>query len=138
MQVNPYLSMPGTAWAAAQFYAEVFGAPRPEPMWMGDVPDEGQEALTEDEAKLVAHVRVPIGDRELMISDHIEKWMGPHRGFAGFDVQVACDTPEEAHDLYAKLADGGTPRMPIGPTFWARAFGSLTDRFGVHWMVNCD
>jgi PhnB protein len=26
--------------------------------------------------------------------------------------------------------------MPMGPTFWARSFGMLTDRFGVSWAVN--
>ena len=28
--------------------------------------------------------------------------------------------------------------MPLGKTFWAEAFGLLTDKFGVKWMVNCD
>ena len=26
--------------------------------------------------------------------------------------------------------------MPLAPTFWARTFGMLTDRFGIHWAVN--
>jgi PhnB protein len=26
--------------------------------------------------------------------------------------------------------------MPLGKTFWVEAFGMLTDRFGVHWMIN--
>ena len=26
--------------------------------------------------------------------------------------------------------------MPLQKTFWAEAFGMLTDRFGVPWMVN--
>jgi PhnB protein len=25
--------------------------------------------------------------------------------------------------------------MPMGKTFWAEAFGMLTDRFGTPWMV---
>lgn len=138
MEISHYINMPGTAWEAARFYAEVFDAPTLEPMWMADVPDLHPGDITEEEGKLVAHVRVQIGDRVLMMSDNIEKWGGPHRGFSGFDIQVACDTPEAAHVLYAKLAEGGAERMPIGKTFWARAFGSLTDRFGVPWMVNCD
>ena len=26
--------------------------------------------------------------------------------------------------------------MPIGDQFWGDYFGSLTDRFGINWMVN--
>ena len=26
--------------------------------------------------------------------------------------------------------------MPLAPTFWAKTFGMLTDRFGIQWMVN--
>jgi PhnB protein len=25
--------------------------------------------------------------------------------------------------------------MPFGPTFWAKGFGMVTDRFGTPWMV---
>jgi PhnB protein len=25
--------------------------------------------------------------------------------------------------------------MPLGPTFYAKSFGMVTDRFGVQWMV---
>jgi len=28
--------------------------------------------------------------------------------------------------------------MPLQKTFWAEAFGMVTDKFGVKWMVNCD
>lgn len=28
--------------------------------------------------------------------------------------------------------------MPLDKTFWAAAFGMVTDKFGVPWMVNCD
>jgi PhnB protein len=28
--------------------------------------------------------------------------------------------------------------MAFGKTYWAEAFGMVTDRFGVKWMINCD
>ena len=28
--------------------------------------------------------------------------------------------------------------MPFDKTFWAEAFGMVTDKFGIKWMVNCD
>ena len=37
-----------------------------------------------------------------------------------------------------KLADGGEIHMAFEPTFWGAGFGTLRDRFGTRWMVNCD
>ena len=34
------------------------------------------------------------------------------------------------------LAEGGKVEMPLGKTFFAKAFGMVTDKFGVTWMVN--
>ena len=28
--------------------------------------------------------------------------------------------------------------MAIAETFWAKRFGTVTDRFGTAWMVNCE
>ena len=38
--------------------------------------------------------------------------------------------------MFEALADGGTVTMPLEETFWADAFGMVTDRFGVGWGVN--
>jgi len=37
-----------------------------------------------------------------------------------------------------RLADGGTIEMPWAQTFWSAGFGTLTDRFGIKWMIGCD
>jgi PhnB protein len=43
---------------------------------------------------------------------------------------------DEAHSAFHALAAGGQVTMPLAPTFWAKTFGMLTDRFGVAWAVN--
>ena len=40
--------------------------------------------------------------------------------------------------IHKNLAYGGQIAMPFGPTFWAKGFGMLVDKFGVSWMVNCE
>jgi PhnB protein len=37
--------------------------------------------------------------------------------------------------MFNALAEGGQVIMPLGKTFYARAFGMLADKFGVHWMI---
>ena len=39
--------------------------------------------------------------------------------------------------LFHALAAGGEIDMPLQNMFWGAYFGSLTDRFGIRWMVNC-
>jgi PhnB protein len=34
------------------------------------------------------------------------------------------------------LADGGKIGMPLAKQVWGDTFGMLTDKFGIHWMVN--
>ena len=36
---------------------------------------------------------------------------------------------------YAALSTGGAADMPLTKTFFSPAFGMLTDRFGICWMV---
>jgi PhnB protein len=37
--------------------------------------------------------------------------------------------------VFAALGDGGKVEMPLGKTFFAKSFGMVADRFGMHWMV---
>ncbi|MEL6610395.1 MAG: VOC family protein [Pseudomonadota bacterium] len=104
-------------------------------MTFGEMPDGG--ALDPAYDDKIAHARLLIGGRVLMMSD-TAPWAGTHDGFHGMTLQVALDSPEEAADLFAKLSDGGQVIMPLDKTFWARAFGMCTDRFGVAWMLNCE
>lgn len=46
------------------------------------------------------------------------------------------DTVDKARQVFKALSEGGQVTMPMGKTFWAEAFGAVTDRFGVPWLVN--
>ncbi|WP_423461959.1 VOC family protein [Promicromonospora sp. MS192] len=53
-----------------------------------------------------------------------------------FFVSVRGETAEEVSALWERLADGATVVEPYGPSPWAPAFGMLTDRFGVTWILD--
>jgi PhnB protein len=85
-------------------------------------------------AERIMHARLAIDGRALMASDAM---IGqPYDGMKGFSLSLVYPTPAEAQRVFDALADGGKVTMPMQKTFWAEAFGMLTDRFGVHWMVN--
>ena len=53
----------------------------------------------------------------------------------------AASAPRERSDaerLFDELASDGQVLMPLGHTFWAARFGSLVDRFGIPWLINCE
>lgn len=60
------------------------------------------------------------------------------RGEDPFFVSLRGDSAEEITDLWKRLADGATVRMPLAPSQWAPLYGMLTDRFGVTWVVDVE
>jgi PhnB protein len=42
----------------------------------------------------------------------------------------------EMRGYWEKLADGGTVVEPLAVAPWGDAFGMVTDKFGVFWLVN--
>ncbi|WP_344620627.1 VOC family protein [Dactylosporangium salmoneum] len=53
-----------------------------------------------------------------------------------FFLSVRGETVEEVGALWEKLADGATVVEAYGPAQWAPAFGMLTDRFGITWILD--
>ena len=138
--VSTYLNFNGTTEAAFTFYKDVFGTEFMGPISrLGDAPpQEGHPELTEEQKNLVMNVALPItGGHVIMGTDADE-----NMGFAltqGNNVYICLDpdTREEADRVFAALAEGGNVEMPLTDMFWGDYFGSLKDKFGSMWMVNC-
>jgi len=56
----------------------------------------------------------------------------------GFSVSLSVEKPADAERIFKTLAENGSVNMPLQQTFWAVRFGTLTDQFGIPWMVNCE
>jgi PhnB protein len=129
--LDSYLFFDGQCAEAMRFYERVTGGTIKAMLKYSDAPDPQQcPAGSEDR---IMHASITVGDRNLMASDSPA---GQHQPMQGFALSLFLDSPEEAKQKFDLLADGGTVQMPIGPTFWAKAFGMVTDRFGTPWMVS--
>jgi PhnB protein len=51
-------------------------------------------------------------------------------------ISIHPDSREEADKLFAGLSAGGSVEMPMQDMFWGDYYGSLSDKFGIKWMVN--
>ncbi|SPF81097.1 VOC family protein [Pseudoprimorskyibacter insulae] len=135
MQPIPYIFFNGTCGEAFRFYADVFGAPAPEFMTAKDMPEESRAYMKGVPDHAVMHVGLQVGSGWIYGSDSFGE---DTAGMAGCNVHVSFPTVDEAHKAFAAISEGGEVRMPIGPTFWAPAFGACSDKYGVRWMIAAD
>ncbi len=133
MQINPYLNFNGNCGEAFQFYTKVLKGKNLMIMTFADAPP-GMPVPPESKNQ-VMHARFNVGDFTIMGSDAPG---GRYNKPQGYAVSIGVDTPEEADRIFKALSEGGNIGMPIAETFWAKRFGMVTDRFGTHWMVNCE
>lgn len=137
---STYLNFPGTTEAAFTFYREIFGGQFVgEIARMGSAPrPPGAPALAAADAQLVMHVALPILGGHLLMGTDAVPSMG-HTVTVGDNVSLslAPDTRAESDRLFAALSAGGAVKMPMTEMFWGAYWGSLTDKFGIHWMINC-
>jgi PhnB protein len=83
------------------------------------------------------HVALVLPERQMIMGSDMLPGMGPKRVEGNnFSLSVHPESREEADRIFKALGDGGSITMPIADQFWGDYFGSLTDRFGVNWMVN--
>ena len=53
-------------------------------------------------------------------------------------INLEPDTKEETKRLFDALSAGGKVEMELQDMFWGAYFGNCTDKYGVHWMFNCN
>ena len=133
MKMNPYLTFDGSCREAFDFYAGILRGEIVAMMTYADMP--GDEKPSPECVGLIIHARMTVGDNVLMGSDAPK---GRHEKMQGMEVTLNIPDEAEAQRVYAALLDGGTVKMPLQETFWAKRFGMLTDRYGTPWMINCE
>lgn len=132
--MNPYLNFNGNTEEAFNFYKSVFGGDFAVVMRFGDNPQCGE--MSEDDKKRIMHIALPIdGGGMLMATDALES-MGQKLNVGNnFYISLSPSTREDADRIFNGLSSDGKVEMPMSDQFWGY-FGSLTDKFGVQWMLN--
>jgi PhnB protein len=137
MKIHPYLNFSNTTEEAFRFYAKALGGTLTEIHRFGSMPQQDGFELTPEQKNRVLHVGLQLPDGQLIMASDTLEGMGPRRVEGNnISISVHPDSREEADRIFNALAEGGTVTMPIADQFWGDYFGSLTDRFGINWMVN--
>ncbi len=129
MQLTNYLFFTTQCEAALAFYAQC---------GLGSVVElvrhgaDGRPLANEAMRGKIMHARVEGPGVAFCASDNDDA--EPMRGSAHF---LTVDHSDKAHELFARLSEGGVITTPIGAQPWSACYGKLTDRFGVQWMIHC-
>jgi PhnB protein len=133
MKLQPYLFFDGRAEEAAAFYRDALGAEVEMMVRFSDSPEPPDPSrVAPGSENKVMHMTLRIGDAALLGSD------GDCHGrpsFEGFSLSLEVASDVDAERVFAALADGGKVGQELISTFFSSRFGTVTDRFGVPWML---
>jgi PhnB protein len=132
---NPYLNFPGNTEEAFAFYRTVFGGEFLSVVRFRDFGDNPM-GIAESDLDKIAHISLPLGESILMATDVVGSFGKSFTVGTNSYIALEMDSGDEAERLFEALSDGGAVEMALAETAWAEKYGSLTDRFGVQWMVS--
>ncbi len=128
--LSPYLNFNGNCAEAMTFYQSVLGG-KLDMQKFGDAP--GMQ-VPEAQKNNVIHVTLTNDYLTFMASDGRPE----QPVMFGDSVHMSLGGNDEAMltKVFNALSTGGKVDMPLAKQFWGDTFGMVTDRFGIHWMVN--
>lgn len=139
-QTSTYLNFPRNTEEVFNFYKAVFKSDFTggKINRFGDIPPmEGMPPMAEADKNLVMHVALPILGGHLLMGTDAPESMG-FKVNKGNNIYISLhpDSRKEADELFSKLSNEGKVEMPMQDMFWGDYYGSLTDKFGIQWMIN--
>jgi len=132
-QIQPYLFFEGRTEEALEFYRTALGAQVAMMLRYKESPEPAKcpdgSAPPGDK---IMHSSFMVGDSHLMASDG---FCSGKPNFLGFSLCYPAADKADATKRFDALAEGGKVAQPLTETFFADAFGMVTDKFGLSWMV---
>jgi PhnB protein len=131
LSVNPSIAHKGNCRNAIEFYKSALDG---EVLFSQTVGESPMASM--GPADNIMHCTMKVGSSTIMMCDD----PSPAGGTTGDNISLAIglNDPERAKVIFGNLAEGGALIMPLDKTFWAEAFGMVTDKFGIKWMINCE
>lgn len=125
-KLNPYISFENNTRQAMEFYKHVFG---------GNLTMTTYREFQTGDSDLIMHAMLEADNGITFMASDPPPGMTPDRG-ASIRMSLSGDNDEELRGYWQKLAEGATIEEPLETAPWGDAFGMLTDKFGINWMVN--
>lgn len=128
-RLNPYISFPGNAREAMEFYKGVFGGS----LALSTFGEYGQPDAPN--ADKIMHGMLETETGFTLMGADTPPGM-EHNPGDNITVSLSGDDTDELHGYWDKLSGGGTVSVPMEKQMWGDEFGACVDQFGIPWMVN--
>ncbi len=130
-RLNPYITFPGNAREAMQFYEQVFGGT----LTVSTFGEFGGDAPNPEG---VMHAMLETDRGFTLMASDLPPGM-EHQPGNNIAASLSGDAGEDGDELrgyWEKLSEGGNVQVPLEKQMWGDVFGMCVDRFGTAWMVN--
>lgn len=127
--LTPYLNFDGNTAEAMKYYHSILGGELTMQTFA-----EANMAENPKEKDRIVHASLKSEGLSLMASD--SQMDRPPKFGDNIHMSISGQNGDKLTKVFNELAKGGKVDMPLAKQFWGDTFGMLTDKFGVHWMVN--
>jgi PhnB protein len=131
-QLIPYLNFDGNCRQAMTFYQDCLGGELAL-QTVGESPVASH--FPSEMASAIIHATLANGAVNLTGSDMVGAALSPGNSVT---LMLNCSSEEEINTVFAKLADGGIVGDVLQDGFWGATFGTVSDKFGISWMLHFD
>jgi PhnB protein len=128
-RLNPYITFPGNAWQAMEFYERIFGGS----LTLQTFGEYG--APDAPEADKIMHGQLETASGFTLMGADTPPG-SEHNPGDNISVSLSGDDADELRGYWEQLSDGGTVSTPLEKQMWGDEFGMCVDRYGIGWMVN--
>ncbi|MEK4116964.1 VOC family protein [Paenibacillus sp. FSL W8-0919] len=141
MSAIAYLNFDGNAAQAIDFYAKAFNAIEVKKVKFGDIPQDPNYPLPENELDMIMEASIEFAGGKIMMSDILHSMKSVTGELVKGNnilISLVIDDKQKLESYFSSLSEGGYVIMPLSNTPWSSCFGMLVDKFGVNWKFNRD
>lgn len=131
--LSPYIIFFGRAREALDFYKNAFNGEVVQVMTFADGGSACAGMAPDPEG--IMHSEFRAEDIHFFASDGIPG-SAPVNGNR-ITLAINFTSLDEQAAIFAALAVGGEIKQPLADQFWGAKYGEVTDKFGLHWSLNC-
>ena len=129
--ISPAIHFSGNCAEAIAFYQKAFNAKVKFIDYYRNAPPDSGIAVSEDSKDWVMHSELDICGSSVNMSDSAEKLIPGNM----FVLNVFFKSGDDVCKTFNVLKEGGEVVVDLGPQFFSPMYGSVKDRFCIHWQL---
>ena len=141
MSAIAYLNFDGITEQVIDFYSEALNAIEVKKAKFGDIPQDPNYPLPENELNMIMESSIAFTGGKIMLSDILPSMKAVTGELVTGNnmlISLVIDDKQKLEEYFNRLSLGGNVIMPLSQTPWSSCFGMLVDQFGVNWKFNSD